>query len=90
MKLRSKFNHDFTNRDCLHYPVLKAYKARDNLSNFSFKMFKSRFSGFRKCLEQPVELTQKKQQREKHHIHDSHSYLVIIVVHYCGVIIESL
>ena len=29
MKFRSKFNHGFTNRGCLHCAILKAYKARD-------------------------------------------------------------
>ena len=29
MKFRSKFNHGFTNRGCLHCAILKAQKARD-------------------------------------------------------------
>ena len=29
MKFRSKFNHGFTNRGCLHCAILKAYKGRD-------------------------------------------------------------
>ena len=29
MKFRSKFNHGFTNRGCLHCVILKTQKARD-------------------------------------------------------------
>ena len=46
MKLSSKFNHDFTNRDCLHYAILKAYTAREPPMHFFFKMFKMRFQNF--------------------------------------------
>ena len=28
MKFSPKFNHDFTNRGCLHCAILKAYEAR--------------------------------------------------------------
>ena len=38
MKFRSKFNHDFINRGCLHCAILKACKGRD--------MFEMRFSRF--------------------------------------------
>ena len=79
MELRSKLNNDFTNRDRLHHAILKVYKARHSLRNFSFRMFKMAFS---RCLntlwhppEQPLELTQKKtQQKENHHIH----YILIL------------
>ena len=29
IKFRSKFNHGFTNRGCLHCAILKVYNARD-------------------------------------------------------------
>ena len=84
MKLRSKFNHVFTNRVCLHCAILKALygfkkkrvnKARDIY--IFFKMFKTRPSRFWKCLnttwnspEQPVESTQKLAKDKKTHAHD--------------------
>ena len=46
MKFRLKFNHAFTNRDCLHCAILKAYEARDmqfflqNAKNEIFKILK--------------------------------------------------
>ena len=46
MKFRSIFNHDFTNRGCLHCAILKAYRARDihfffqNVQNEILKLFK--------------------------------------------------
>ena len=53
MKFRSKFNHGFINRGCLHCAILKACKGRDmqfflqNVRNEIFKilnMFKLRFT----------------------------------------------
>ena len=47
MKLRSKCNHGFTNRGCLHCAILKAYEARDmhfflqNMQNEILKMFEN-------------------------------------------------
>ena len=43
MKFRSKFNHGFTNRECLHCAILEAYKASDMqffLRNVQHKDFK--------------------------------------------------
>ena len=46
MKFRSKFNHGFTNRGCLHSAILKAYMAKDmqfflqNIQNEIFKILK--------------------------------------------------
>ena len=46
MKFRSKLNHGFTNRGCLHCAILKTYKARDmqfslqNVQNQIFKILK--------------------------------------------------
>ena len=46
MKFRSKFNHDFINRGCLHCAILKACKGRDmqfflqNVQNEIFKILK--------------------------------------------------
>ena len=45
-KFRSKFNHGFINRGCLHYAILKACKGRDmqfflqNVRNEIFKILK--------------------------------------------------
>ena len=88
MKFRSKFNHDFINRGCLHCAILKGCKGRD--------MFEMRFSRFWKCLsttwsslEQTVNLTQKLATETK--IPQSwYSYFVTIVDHCCGVVIENL
>ena len=48
MKFRSKFNHDFTTRGCLFCTVLfyKLTNTRQEMCNFSFKMFKMSFSRF--------------------------------------------
>ena len=43
MKFRSKFNHGFINRGCLHYAILKACKGRDitfSLQNNRHEIFK--------------------------------------------------
>ena len=47
MKFRSKFNHGFTNRGCLHCAIIYAYKARyvqfflQNVQNKVFKILKT-------------------------------------------------
>ena len=53
MKYRSEFKHGFTNPACLHCAILKALHGfkekeptRQATCNFSFKMFKMRFSRF--------------------------------------------
>ena len=46
MKLSSKFNHDFTNRDCLHYAILKAYTAREPPMHFFFQNVQNEISKF--------------------------------------------
>ena len=55
MKFRSEFRDGFTNRGCFHSAALKALtrfqEKRARICNFSFKMFKLRFSRFSKCLE---------------------------------------
>ena len=45
--LKKKFNNGFTNRHCLHYAIIKAYKAREsmyfffrNVQNEIFKILK--------------------------------------------------
>ena len=47
MKCRSEFKHGFTNRVCLHCAILKALHGfKEEICNFSFKMFKMAFSIF--------------------------------------------
>ena len=57
MKYRSEFKHDFINRGCLYCAILKVlhdFRKKEpksqGICNFSFKMFKMRFSRFLKCL----------------------------------------
>ena len=51
MKCRSEFKHGFTNRVCLHCAILKALHGfKEEICNFSFKMFKMSFSIFWKYL----------------------------------------
>ena len=60
MNFISKFNHSFTNCDCLHcaiklYTILRKKEPTRQTGKryefFSFKMLKRRFSRFWKCLE---------------------------------------
>ena len=87
MKLRSKLNYGFTNRNSLHYAILKAYKATDvskseilqNIQNEIFKILKI-YKYIMTFTRQPVELLKKTQQKEKHHIHDILILSLLLVI----------
>ena len=67
MKFRSKFNHGFTNRGCLHCAIIYAYKARyvqfflQNVQNKVFKILKT-LNRISTLPEQLVQLTDNKKQ----------------------------
>ena len=76
MKFISKFNHGFTNRSHLHCAILKLCTVlkkkeptRQELCNFSFKMFKMWFLRFWKCL-----------KTIKHHTHDILILSLLLVI----------
>ena len=89
MKLRSKCNHGFTNRGCLHCAILKAYEARDmhfflqNMQNEILKMFENNMKFTRAA----CWINSKIIIRDKN-THSWYSYFVTIVGHYYGVIID--
>ena len=93
MKCRSKCNHGFTDPDCFHCAILKAWKAWDmqfflqNIQNEIFKIFK--INATWNSPEQSVELPRKEAIVTKTP-HSWYSYFVNIVGHYYGVIIEGL
>ena len=68
MNFISKFNHSFTNRDCLHCANTKkkepTRQTRKIYAIFAFKIFKRRFSRFWKCLK-----TTRNSPRTNRHTH---------------------